>query len=447
MSLGRTLFVSYLCLISFCLLVPGYVLLERQQEQAERAVVAESTAVAGLVAGLWDHDSAALSRQLRRLGLAFETRIRLVDRDGWVVDDSGGGTALAWVGRRPGARPNAFTTSRFESPAVERARREGLTVVLSDLPPESPWHGELREVKTLTVVAPCRRGFVHLSRSLVGLRLQQLRWQESLAGLLLSCLTVATLLAFALSRWVAAPVGRVAAWSCRIAAGDFDGPRQGGGCSEVQVLMASFEEMAARLARRDESQRRFVADASHELKTPLACMGALLDALDQGGGPDLLQLVRKEQLRLQRLVHDLLTLHRFEGPLPLEWVDLAEVVAEFGVAARVDSARVLAHPVALTHVLANLIDNARAASRGLVEVVYEGGCLMVRDDGPGIAACELPKIFDRFYRIDQGRARRQGGSGLGLAIVRRLMLAQGGRVEVESEPGVGTTFRLWFVGD
>ncbi|MCA9796096.1 MAG: hypothetical protein KC910_30020, partial [Candidatus Eremiobacteraeota bacterium] len=103
MSLGRTLFVSYLCLIAFCLLVPGYVLLERQQEQAERAVVAESTAVAGLVAGLWDHDSAALSRQLRRLGLAFETRIRLVDRDGWVVDDSGGGTALAWVGRRPGA--------------------------------------------------------------------------------------------------------------------------------------------------------------------------------------------------------------------------------------------------------------------------------------------------------------------------------------------------------
>ncbi|MEQ1690146.1 MAG: ATP-binding protein [Gemmatimonas sp.] len=225
--------------------------------------------------------------------------------------------------------------------------------------------------------------------------------------------------------------------------------------------------------RRLEAVRRdFVANVSHELRTPLTVVSGFVETLaDEELPADLrrkfMGMVEGNVRRMQRIVDDLLDLSRIESggwlPNPTEQ-NVAAVASEIiaplldsarakGVALRVavapNALKVYADPTATRQILANLTENAlRHTSSGEAVLFSEadtgGTWIGVRDTGVGIGAEHLPRIFERFYRADPGRAREVGGTGLGLAIVRHLAEAHGGRVRAESEPGVGTTIAAFF---
>ena len=232
-------------------------------------------------------------------------------------------------------------------------------------------------------------------------------------------------------------------------------------------------------ARRTEAVRRdFVANASHELKTPAASIQAVAETLRTVGHDDPAAVNRfaaqleREALRLSRIVADLLDLSRLETGSELdERVRLDALVREEveryddsaregGVRLSVDApqaATVIGSARDLSLLVRNLIDNAIRYTRaggtvvvGVTDAPGEVGStglatkvsLVVRDSGVGIPARDLPRIFERFYRVDRARSRETGGTGLGLAIVRHVAENHGGSVEVNSELGAGTTFSV-----
>jgi len=224
--------------------------------------------------------------------------------------------------------------------------------------------------------------------------------------------------------------------------------------------------------RADSVRRDFAANASHELRTPLTSIRGFAETLLDGAIEDpkiarrFVQNIADNAVRLQRLVDDLLELSRAESvevALDLEPVSALEIASRVvrslegrasdkGTAVTVvgskDDAWCLAEPRALDHVLMNLVENAiKYTPPGThVEVRVEPAedrlRILVKDDGPGIAAHHLPRIFERFYRVDPGRSREQGGTGLGLSIVKHLATRMEGDVTVESRLGAGTTFTL-----
>ena len=228
--------------------------------------------------------------------------------------------------------------------------------------------------------------------------------------------------------------------------------------------------------RRLEAVRRdFVANVSHELKTPLTSISGYAETLlaerpDPTTERQFLETILANARRMQRLVDDLLDLARIESGRwqpDLAAIDLADVAAELVAecAARGDDLGVtiatdigpgadtlLADAEGVRLVLRNLIDNAlRYTSAGgritvRSRVAEEGVSLQVEDTGSGIPREHLSRVFERFYRVDPSRSRAEGGTGLGLAIVRHTVEAHGGRVGIESELGTGTRVSAWFPG-
>lgn len=239
---------------------------------------------------------------------------------------------------------------------------------------------------------------------------------------------------------------------------------------EFQRLAHVFNGMLDRLHKVFESQRRFVADAAHELKTPLtAIRGNLEVALQRSRSAeeyrDSMLTVLGEVERLIALAHALLTLARLSGertvmemkPLALEPI-VREVIDDLDVLAQ-DRAitltlavspvpEVLGEAGRLKQVLINLLDNAlrHTPQGGEIAVTLAATestvRIAVKDTGPGIASEHLPHLFEPFYRADRARARGDGGTGLGLAIVKEIIKAHGGEVRVESEVGKGTVFTV-----
>ncbi|MEO8560902.1 MAG: ATP-binding protein [bacterium] len=224
------------------------------------------------------------------------------------------------------------------------------------------------------------------------------------------------------------------------------------------------------LRRLETIRRDFVANVSHELKTPLTVVSGYAETLLDDGIPEdqrrrFMLTIRDNATRMQRIVDDLLDLSRIESggwrPNAIP-VDVAGVVSDVytalqpAAAARglslssevsPDAARVLVDPTAFRQIVTNLVENAvRYTREGGVTLrtrAADGGTWVeVSDTGIGIAPEHLPRIFERFYRVDAGRSREEGGTGLGLAIVRHLVDAHGGRVEATSAVGRGTTISV-----
>jgi two-component system sensor histidine kinase MprB len=229
------------------------------------------------------------------------------------------------------------------------------------------------------------------------------------------------------------------------------------GDDELSRLAGAFNTMLEALDDSQRAQRRLVADASHELRTPLTSLRTNLEVLARGG----LAPADHERLRadliaqleeLTLLVSDLVDLAREEEPsAELEPLALDELVAAAverarrhapGVAFAADLEPTLVEGVRgrLDRAVANLLDNAARHGDGRVEVRLRDGVLTVRDHGPGIAAEDLPFVFDRFYRSRAARGRP--GSGLGLAIVRQAAEAHGGAVRAGTAPGGGAELTL-----
>jgi signal transduction histidine kinase len=227
---------------------------------------------------------------------------------------------------------------------------------------------------------------------------------------------------------------------------------------EVGRLAETMNAMLARLQAGQAVQRRFVADASHELRSPLATIATGLELLSRGDADrDTVTALRGETERLGRLVDALLLLARADesGLRPrFEDVDLDEVAEAERlrpagrIVPRIEAAhvRVIGDRGQLAQVVRNLVDNACRHARSTVVVSVrrsgEHAALDVADDGPGVPPEQRTRVFERFVRLDDARARADGGAGLGLAIVAEVVAAHGGTVDVVGSPLGGALFRV-----
>jgi signal transduction histidine kinase len=237
------------------------------------------------------------------------------------------------------------------------------------------------------------------------------------------------------------------------------------------AVLALFDLTGVR--RLETVRRDFVANVSHELKTPLTAIRGFAETLASELGADpqhakFAETIKQNAERMQRLIDDLLDLSRIESggwtPTPVR-VDVAAAAAEamgpyreeakkrgasIEVSVDPNAASLRADPVALRQALGNLVENAvrYTPSGGTITIFSRiedhGISVGVRDTGAGIPSEHLPRIFERFYRVDPARSRAAGGTGLGLAIVKHLVEAHGGRVRAESQVGRGTTISLFF---
>ena len=224
-------------------------------------------------------------------------------------------------------------------------------------------------------------------------------------------------------------------------------------------------------ARLESMRKDFVANASHELRSPLTVIGGYLDSLAEEPGLDPawqqpVQEMRRQSDRMRNIVQDLLELSRLEahgGEAELAPVDVGGMLALIRkdalarpehpatVELQLDSDDLLLGSESELHsIFSNLVSNAvkYTPASGRVEIRWwtdeTGGHVAVRDTGIGIPAEHLPRLTERFYRVDAGRSRKMGGSGLGLAIVKHALQRHGGRLEVESVEGKGSTFSCHF---
>jgi two-component system OmpR family sensor kinase len=303
-------------------------------------------------------------------------------------------------------------------------------------------------------------------------------------------LLVSLLVALLLARSIAGPIVRLTRGTEAIARGQYDHRVQAGGADEIDRLAKSFNTMAEQVQNSRQMEKDFVANVSHELKTPLTSIQGFAQAILDGAVTDMVgarraaQTIFDETARMTRLVGDLLTLARFESgqiPLAREPIRLAQLLPVWidrfrpRAAALGESIVTVIEPVPpitgdtgrLEQVVTNLVDNAlkynqpggtvtvaakkiqaegaaktsAARQRRAADAAAEWITIAVSDTGAGIPQEDLPRLFERFYRGD--KARVGSGTGLGLSIANEIVRAHGGHIEVQSETGRGSTFTVW----
>jgi signal transduction histidine kinase len=301
-----------------------------------------------------------------------------------------------------------------------------------------------------------------------------------IAGLL--ALGISIVLAAIITRSVTRPMQHVAQAADRIAGGDYSQRVPVEGSSEVQEMATNFNAMTQQVRDTQQSQRDFLANVSHELKTPLTSIQGFSQAIKDGltNDPESIRksaaIIFDESNRMGRMVSELLDLARIESgqivmrsePVKIDQV-LLSVVEKMTLRAQQSNIALNAQvpndlPVIngdgdrLAQVFSNLIDNAlkhtsaggkvAVSARSLSAISTKRGKLsassvevIVADTGSGIPPEDLPRIFDRFYQVDKSRARSSGSNlGLGLAIVKQIVVGHGGSIEAESIVGLGTKF-------
>ena len=285
-------------------------------------------------------------------------------------------------------------------------------------------------------------------------------------------LVTSVLLAWLLSRWVAAPLQRAADAARAVAAGDYDHQIPLAGPSEVHGLAEALNHMIRKVKTSQQSQRDFVANVSHELKTPLTSIQGFAQAILDGTAGDgdstrhAAHVIYDEADRLRRLVVDLLDLARLDaGQMSFERqpVDIAALVRSVcerlslrasGKGVALDNAvatlpTIVGDGDRLAQVFTNLLDNAIKHTPGgqhvSVRAESSGGWIAVHveDRGPGIPQDDLPRLFERFFQVDKARSGGEGrGAGLGLAISSEIVQAHGGTLTAYNLPAGGSRFSV-----
>jgi len=299
---------------------------------------------------------------------------------------------------------------------------------------------------------------------LEGLQENLLRWSAAIGGVVL-------LLSLLLSRMLTGKISRLLTAIRKVREGAYSHRAEIPGHDEISQIGDEFNSLTDRLQTTENARRRFVSDASHELKTPLAAIRLLSDSIlqtdnmDQETTREFVADIGREAERLSRITEDLLRLTRLDSgvverpsaavellPVLERVMRMMELVAqEKGVSLTYQAAegcRVFAAQDELHQVIYNLVDNAvKYSGRGgdvLVTLKKEKNqvVLTVEDNGPGIPEEDLPRIFERFYRVDKARSRAAGGTGLGLSIVRDTVLRRGGSVDVANRTEGGAVFTV-----
>jgi two-component system OmpR family sensor kinase len=286
----------------------------------------------------------------------------------------------------------------------------------------------------------------------------------------LGAIVLALLLAIWMATWVANPLQRMTNSTRALAAGKHE-PIVVEGPIEVQQLARSFNDMSARVQTTQQSQRDFVANVSHDLKTPLTSIQGFSQAILDGTASTPQELsqaagvIHSEADRMHRMVQDLLELARLDAGiadfkrLPVDIANLLHGLAEkFSPQARRAQVNLRTEigplpPLTgdedrLMQAFANLVDNALKFTPPNGEVVIRAGQaagqveVSVSDTGPGIPAEDIPHIFDRFYQTDKSRSQERRGFGLGLSIASEIIQAHRGTITVHSLPGRGSSFTV-----
>ncbi len=276
-------------------------------------------------------------------------------------------------------------------------------------------------------------------------------------------------IALILSQSLTSPLRRLSGMMQRFARGERNLSLPEASRDEVGDLSRSFQGMMTEIEQQETLRKEMTADIAHELRTPLSVIRANLDALTDGVYPltkENLAPIRESAELLDLLIEDLRTLELADaGRLTLEKSEidfsrlLQRVAARFTpraekCAQKIETSCAVGLPAVpadlqrLEQILGNLVDNAlrHTPDGGVVRLIADSDGAMVRimveDSGPGIPADSIDRIFERFYRLDSGRARAEGGSGLGLAIARKLAEAHGGTLTAENRPEGGALFTL-----
>lgn len=452
-SLRSRLIASYIAIVLICLLLVGLSLLFfiRSNSIIERIDFNRLTEVArtalrpnAIPPGV---SVDALSRLATEVAAANEVRVLFVDQNGQVMADS---AVLS------GEAPTGDIPQIELRPSIQRG-------VVRDAA-NRPWIYILRPVGS-----PGWQGVLALQRTtpLQFLRENFLRplLQAAAVGIILS-----VIMALLIAQWVATPLQKAAAAAAAIAQGNFDQTVPVSGPTEVKSLARSFNEMTARVNVSLQTRRDFVANVSHELKTPLTSIQGFSQAILDGAAADpeavrrAATIINDEADRMRRSVEGLLDLARLDaGQAALHRVptDLAAVLASITEKLSLRAAEkkitlrsqieplpsMVADADRLAQVFANLLDNALkyTPNGGTVTLTAQlgsgGAVVTVADTGSGIPAEDLPHIFERFYRVEKSKAVGRG-YGLGLAITKEIVQAHGGAISVESVSGLGTKFTV-----
>jgi signal transduction histidine kinase len=393
--------------------------------------------------------------QIVQWGIIYNLRIILTDNNGLVLADSDGKLiGTKYTSKDPG-HPLMTVTSRAGS--IFRTGQDAANPDLTAVPlMETTPAGTL--YITHGTIPDINRTSLQITYNTIG---RFFLWGGLLA------IAIAFLLTFILSRRILAPVKSLTSASRRFGKGDFSHRVDFKDKGEMGELARSFNTMADDLERNEHLRRNMVADIAHELRTPLSNLRGYLEAIHDGvvkPNKDTIYLLNGEASALARLVDDLQELSLADaGELKLisQPDDITRLIRETITALQSEAAgkniqmsadlpsalpEVNIDSHRIKQVLYNLLDNAVAHTgpegRITVKAWQEGDLLYisVADTGEGIPAEDLPLIFERFYRVDKSRTRTTGGTGLGLTIVKRLVEAHGGRIDVMSQPGRGTTF-------
>lgn len=458
-SLGTRLFAAFVSIILVVILIVGFALLVllRDNPVIERQTYTRLNDVAGAVirqgplpANLTRESAAAFVQQLAAV---YSVRVLIADPGGRVVVDSNPEAAAINRLNLNQARPDQGAPGAL----LGRARDANQRLWLYVTRPFGP--------NRLLVFAEQQPRFPVIAYFAENLLLP-LGEAAVVAGLL------SAVLAVLISRSIANPLHRMASVAQSIARGDYAQAAPTSGPDEVRALGQSLNSMARQVQAAQQAQRDFVANVSHELKTPLTSIQGFAQAMLDGAAasPDALdksaRIIFDEADRMRRMVEELLDLARLDagagamtrGPVDLRLV-LATVVDRFGPRAAERQVNLQADlpgnlPAMvgdadrLAQVFNNLVDNAlkHTPAGGSVTLAASpapgGVAVAVRDTGAGIPPEDVNRIFERFYQVDKSRAR-SGGAGLGLAITREIVEAHGGRIDVQSVAGLGSNFRVF----
>jgi signal transduction histidine kinase len=408
-----------------------------------------------------DSPLASLSDVSLSLSAELETRIRILDQQGIVLVDSMDGQD---AGR---------DLSGVEEVAEALSGRPGKAIRLA----ESRMGIGGRTMYVAASISVDRQvvGAVYLSQSMSDLLavIYDLRWRLALSTGVAA--VVASTAGLLLSRALTRPIRQLTQAADEVARGDLERQVPVRSADEIGHLGQAFNRMVAQLRATEQMRTDFVGNVSHELRTPLTAIKGLVETLRDGAVDDrkvrdrFLATVEDETDRLIRLVNDLLVLSKADSQAlklkrePLGVRDLIErsvhklapQLEAKGIRVEVNASDgpevVLADADRIEQVLVNLLDNAIKYSpqEGRITVTIDDAgptpemvSVSVCDEGLGIPAGDLPRVFERFYRVDRARSRDGGGSGLGLSIAKAIVEAHGGDITLRSEEGQGTTVRF-----
>jgi two-component system OmpR family sensor kinase len=474
-SLRSRLILSYIVVISVCLLLAGLILVVLlrpfQIRLAYINLIAKIGPTTRLVRELARGGSTPeeIGAQLKEQAQEDGTRIFVLTPQGKVLAD----TDDKLIGQQLQV-PTRETQREGQLPYLrgQLTTPDGESVIYVALPTaalRSPTGGEQRLIVAVTMAQP--RAVTFLGDLLVPLLF---------AGLI--AFVISILLAYLIARSIAKPLQRITLATEEIARGDYDQQLNITSPDEVRRLATSFNAMAQEVKASRQAQRDFVANVSHELKTPLTSIQGFSQAILDGTARDskaqhhAAQIINDEAERMARLVNELLDLAKMDAgqivmarePVPLGQLlrgcvdKLTPQAMQGGVELRLDLEAL--PPLAgdndwLAQVFTNLVDNAlkhtpqggrvTVAAKEMIgqpahkgEKAIPGIEVSVADTGSGIPPEDLSRIFERFYQVDKSRHRKDKGAGLGLAIAKEIVQAHGGQIKAESVVGVGTKFTV-----